>query len=121
MAVVSNSTLLVLGPNAWILLAVMLALAGFVWRATLRRPPVQMLVAGVRALVQLAAVALVIAWLSDRGAWAFVFVALMLLVGVWTSGGRVAGVQCAGDYRRPGPADRRRHVHRDAERAAHPR
>ena len=91
MAVVNNSTLLVLGPNAWILLAVMLALAAVVWRAALDRSPVQMVVAGVRALVQLAAVALVIAWLSDRGAWAFAFVALMFLVGVWTSGHRVAG------------------------------
>ncbi|WP_160318894.1 ABC transporter permease [Arthrobacter sp. ERGS1:01] len=85
-----NSTLLVLGPNAWVLLAVLLVLAAVLWRTALGRPPLQMLVAGVRALLQLAAVALVIAWLADRGAWAFAFVALMFVVGVWTSGHRVA-------------------------------
>lgn len=85
-----NSTLLVLGPNAWVLLAVMLALAAVVWRSALDRQPAQMVVAGLRALVQLAAVALVIGWLSNRGAWAFVFVGLMFAVGVWTSGRRVA-------------------------------
>ncbi|WP_216699580.1 ABC transporter permease [Arthrobacter sp. PAMC 25486] len=85
-----GSTLLVLGPNAWLLLAVLLGLAAVVWRTALGRSPVQMLVAGVRALIQLAAVALVIAWLSDKGPLAFAFVALMFLVGVWTSGRRVA-------------------------------
>ncbi|WP_146070332.1 ABC transporter permease [Arthrobacter sp. GMC3] len=85
-----NSTLLVLGPNAWVLLAVMLVLAAVVWRSALDRHPAQMLVAGLRALIQLAAVALIIAWLSDRGAWAFAFVALMFVVGAWTSGRRVA-------------------------------
>ncbi|MFQ4148924.1 ABC transporter permease [Arthrobacter sp. LAPM80] len=85
-----NSTLLDLGPTAWILLAVMLVMAAVVWRTALGRPPVQMLVAGLRALVQLAAVALVIGWLSNRGAWAFAFVALMFVVGAWTSGRRVA-------------------------------
>lgn len=90
MAPVDGSTLLALGPNAWILLAVLLALAAVVWRTALGRPPVQMLLAGARALVQLAAVALAIAWLSDKGAWAFAFVTLMFVVGVWTSGHRVA-------------------------------
>jgi putative ABC transport system permease protein len=90
MAFVDNSTLLVLGPNAWVLLAVLLVLAAVVWRTALGRHPAQMLVAGVRALVQLAAVALVIAWLADKGALAFAFVALMFIVGVWTSGRRVA-------------------------------
>ncbi|WP_218063130.1 ABC transporter permease [Arthrobacter sp. SDTb3-6] len=85
-----HSTLLVLGPNAWVLLAVLLALAGAMWRVTLGRHPAQMLVAGLRALVQLAAVALVIAVLAGRGAWAFAFVGLMFLVGVWTCGRRVA-------------------------------
>ena len=68
----------------------MLVLAAAMWRAALDRPPSQMLVAGVRALVQLAAVALVIAFLADRGAWAFAFVALMFVVAVWTCGRRVA-------------------------------
>jgi putative ABC transport system permease protein len=79
-----------LGPNAWILLLVLLALAAVLWRAVLQRPAVQMLVAGARALVQLAVVALVIAWLADRGVWAFAFVGLMFAVGTWTSGRRVA-------------------------------
>lgn len=86
----NNSTLLLLGPSAWVLLALFLVLAAVVWRAALGRSPWQMLVAGTRALIQLAIVALVIAWLSDRGAWAFAFVAVMFLVGVWTCGHRVA-------------------------------
>ncbi|WP_287933566.1 ABC transporter permease [Arthrobacter sp.] len=85
-----NSTLLVLGPSAWVLLAVLLALAAVVWRVWLDRPPAQMVVAGCRALIQLTVVALVIAFLANRGAWAFAFVTLMFLVGVWTCGRRVA-------------------------------
>ncbi|MGO4385666.1 ABC transporter permease [Specibacter sp. RAF43] len=85
-----NSTLLVLGANAWFLLLVLLVLAAILWRAALDRPPLQMVVAGLRALIQLAAVALVIAFLSGRGVWAFAFVALMFVVGAWTSGRRVA-------------------------------
>lgn len=87
---VDNSTLLLLGPSAWILLAIMLVLAAAVWRTALERSPAQMLVAGVRALVQLSIVAGVIAWLSDRPAWSFAFVALMFAVATWTSGHRVA-------------------------------
>ena len=89
MALVDGSTLLVLGPNAWFLLAVLLVLAAVVWRSALGRSPAQMVLAGARALLQLAAVALLIAWLSDKGALAFAFVGLMFLVGVWTSGHRV--------------------------------
>ncbi|MHA7269137.1 ABC transporter permease [Arthrobacter sp. HLT1-20] len=85
-----NSTLLRLGPSTWVLLTVFLLLAAVLWRTALDRSPLQMLVAGARALVQLAAVALVIAWLSNAGAWAFAFVAVMFLVAVWTSGRRVA-------------------------------
>lgn len=90
MAIVDKSTLLVLGPAAWILLAALLVLAAAVWRLALEGSPAQMLVAGLRALVQLAAVALVIAFLANRGAWAFAFVGLMFVVAVWTSGHRVA-------------------------------
>ncbi len=90
MALVNGSTLLVLGPRAWILLAVLLCLAAVVWRTALGRSPAQMLLAGTRALIQLAAVALAIGWLSGRGTLAFAFVALMFVVGVWTSGRRVA-------------------------------
>lgn len=79
-----------LGPPAWVVLAVFMILAAVLWRTALDRPPAQMLVAGVRALVQLAVVAGIIAALSSAGAWAFAFVALMFAVGVWTSGRRVA-------------------------------
>ncbi len=90
MVLVNGSTLLVLGPSAWFLLALMLLLAAAVWRLALGRTPVQLVVAGARALVQLAAVALVIAWLSNHGPLAFAFVALMFAVACWTSGHRVA-------------------------------
>lgn len=89
-AFVDNSTLLRLGTETWVLVAVFLVLAAVLWRTALDRSPVQMLVAGVRALVQLGVVAVVIAWLSASGAWAFAFVALMFLVAVWTSGRRIA-------------------------------
>lgn len=90
MSRVENSTLLILGPQTWILLAIMLMLAALLWRTALGRSPWEMLIAGLRALIQLAAVVLVIAWLSNRGGWAFAFVALMFAVAVWTSGRRVA-------------------------------
>ncbi|WP_207344356.1 ABC transporter permease [Arthrobacter sp. E3] len=85
-----NTTLLVLGTPAWVLLAVFLVLAAVMWRTALDRSPWQMLVAGLRAFVQLSAVAVVIALLSNSGAWAFTFVAVMFLVAVWTCGHRVA-------------------------------
>lgn len=90
MSKVVDSTLLILGPNAWILLAIMLILAAALWRIALGRSPWDMLFAGLRALVQLAAVVLVIAWLSGRGPWAFAFVTVMFVVAAWTSGRRVA-------------------------------
>ncbi|MDO5752824.1 ABC transporter permease [Arthrobacter sp.] len=86
----NNTTLLVLGTPAWVLLAVFLVLAAVMWRTALDRSPWQMLVAGLRAFVQLSAVAVVIALLSNSGAWAFTFVAVMFLVAAWTCGHRVA-------------------------------
>ena len=85
-----NTTLLVLGTPAWVLLAVFLVMAATIWRTALDRSPWQMLVAGLRAFVQLAAVAVVIALLSNSGAWAFTFVTVMFIVAVWTCGHRVA-------------------------------
>ena len=85
-----NSSLLLLGPPAWILLAVFLVLAATIWRTALDRSAGQMLLAGLRALLQLSAVALVIALLSNSGVWAFAFVAVMFTVAVWTCGRRVA-------------------------------
>ncbi|PXA65309.1 ABC transporter permease [Arthrobacter psychrochitiniphilus] len=90
MACVNASTLLVLGPNAWFLLAVMLLLAAVVWRWALGRSPFQLVTAGARALAQLSAVALIIAWLSQHTALSFSFVAFMFVMAVWTSGHRVA-------------------------------
>ena len=85
-----NTTLLVLGTPAWVLLAVFLVMAATIWRTALDRSPWQMLVAGLRAFVQLAVVAVVIALLSNSGAWAFTFVTVMFMVAVWTCGHRVA-------------------------------
>lgn len=89
MTSVNNSTLLILGPQAWVLLAVLLFLAAAVWRIALGRSPWNMVFAGLRALAQLAAVVLVIGFLANRGLWAFVFIALMFVVAVWTAGRRV--------------------------------
>ncbi|WP_181419767.1 ABC transporter permease [Arthrobacter psychrolactophilus] len=85
-----NSTRLILGSQTWILLAIMLMMAVLLWRAALGRSPREMLIAGLHAPIQLAAVALVIAWLSNRAGWAFAFLALMFAVAVWISGHRVA-------------------------------
>lgn len=87
---VSETTLLNLGLNTWILLAVFLALAALVWWVALERKPLQMVVAGLRAMVQLALVALLIAGLSHNPQLALAFLALMFVVATWTSGHRVA-------------------------------
>lgn len=86
----SDSTLLNLGPNTWVLLAVLLLLASALWWGVLGRKPLEMLVAGLRSLVQLALVALLIAWLSHNAALACCFLAVMFVVATWTSGHRVA-------------------------------
>ena len=43
----------------------------------------------VRAVVQLAAVSLVLVWVLRSGYWTAAFIALMLIVGAWTSWGRI--------------------------------
>ncbi|WP_269045078.1 ABC transporter permease [Paenarthrobacter sp. Z7-10] len=84
-----NSTLLNTGPVSWILLAVLLALAAVLWRGALGRRAREMVLAGLRALVQLAVVALIISRLAGHPGVALLFVALMFLIAVWTSGRRI--------------------------------
>ncbi len=87
---VDQSTLLNLGPASWVLLAVLLVCAAVSWRFALQRKFRDVLVAGIRALLQLAVVALLISRLSKEPALALLFVALMFVVAVWTSGHRIA-------------------------------
>lgn len=74
-----------------VVLAVLLVLAAAVaaW-ASLGRSR-EILVAGVRAAVQLAAVSLLIGWVVRSPAPLLGFVALMFAVAVWTAGRRVTG------------------------------
>ncbi|MFI5085523.1 MAG: ABC transporter permease [Actinomycetales bacterium] len=85
-----QSTLLNTGPAAWILMAVLLLAAAMIWSLALQRRFSEVIVAGLRALLQLAVVALVIAELAPYPVLALVFIALMFAVAVWTSGHRVA-------------------------------
>ena len=90
MQTVDNSTLLNTGPVSWVLLAGLLAIAATVWRTALGRRFRDMVIGGVRALVQLAVVALVISQLAGRPGLALLFVLLMFAVAAWTSGHRIA-------------------------------
>lgn len=72
-----------------VLAAVLLA-AALVWRFLLNRNFREVLFAGLRAFVQLAIVALLIAQLSSHPALALVFIALMFCIAVWTAGRRIA-------------------------------
>lgn len=85
-----GSTLLNTGPASWLLLALLLVAAAAIWRLALERRFSEMLVAGGRALVQLAIVAVVIAAVSPYPALALAFIAVMFSVAVWTAGHRVA-------------------------------
>lgn len=85
-----NATLLNTGPVSWVVLAVLLAVAAAVWQFALWRRFLEVVAAGLRALVQLAVVALVIAALAGHPVLAMVFVALMFAVAAWTSGHRIA-------------------------------
>ncbi|NYE94134.1 putative ABC transport system permease protein [Psychromicrobium silvestre] len=85
-----NSTLLNLGPLSWILLALLLLAAAAVWRYLLGRSMLEILLAGVRALLQLAVVALLISQLSSHPLLALAFIALMFVIAVWTSGRRIS-------------------------------
>ncbi|MBT1001910.1 ABC transporter permease [Paenarthrobacter sp. DKR-5] len=84
-----NSTLLNTGPVSWLLLAALLAVAAAVSRVALNGRVRDVLLAGVRALVQLGVVALVIAQLTGHPGVGLLFVALMFLVASYTSGRRV--------------------------------
>ncbi|WP_196810892.1 ABC transporter permease [Arthrobacter sp. 35W] len=85
-----GTTLLNTGPAAWVVLAVLLGGAAAVWALALHRRFTEVLLAGARALIQLAVVAVVIAAVSPYPGLAMAFVALMFIVAVWTSGHRVA-------------------------------
>ncbi len=91
MQTVDNSTLLTTGPASWVLLAGLLAIAATLWRTALGRRFRDMVIAGVRALVQLAVVALVIvaARRATRG-WRCCSCCVMFTVAAWTSGHRIA-------------------------------
>ncbi|WP_427017695.1 ABC transporter permease [Pseudarthrobacter sp. P1] len=85
-----GSTLLNTGPASWLVLAGLLAAASAMWRLALHRRMGEMLLAGARALVQLAVVAVVIAAVSPYPGLALGFVGVMFAVAVWTAGHRVA-------------------------------
>lgn len=85
-----DSTLLNIGPAAWMLLAALLAAAALVSSLVLERSPGAVLAAGVRAVVQLAVVALLISQLARHPAAALGFVGLMFTVASLTAGRRVA-------------------------------
>ncbi|WP_157874089.1 ABC transporter permease [Psychromicrobium lacuslunae] len=85
-----ESTLLNLGPISWLLLALLIAAASLVWRLLLGRPAKDIVFASVRALLQLAIVALLISQLSGHLLWSLAFVLLMFVTAVWTAGRRIA-------------------------------
>ncbi|WP_262106957.1 ABC transporter permease [Arthrobacter sp. Marseille-P9274] len=85
-----DSTLLNLGPASWVLLAVLLLGAAAVWRFALSGGFRHVFAAGIRALLQLALVALIISRVSGNPLLALLLVAVMFAVATWTSGRRVA-------------------------------
>jgi putative ABC transport system permease protein len=80
----TTTTLLNTGPSVWLLLAILLALAATVSRLVLGIGIRQILLAGLRALIQLGAVAVIIAQLGNSAPLAVAFVLLMLAVASWT-------------------------------------
>lgn len=85
-----DSTLLNIGPAAWVLLAGLLGTAALISALVLDRSPGAVLAAGLRAVVQLAVVALLISQLARHPLAALGFVALMFSVASLTAGRRVA-------------------------------
>ena len=86
-----NSTLLNTGPAVWLMLAVLLVAAASIGRAVLGLPGKYILLAGIRALVQLTVVAVLIAQLGRSGWLAMAFLLLMLGVASWTAAKRIGG------------------------------
>jgi putative ABC transport system permease protein len=86
-----NSTLLNTGPAVLLLLAVLLVTASAVGRTVLGLPVQHILLAGVRALVQLTVVAVLISQLGRSGWLAVAFLLLMLGVASWTAAKRIGG------------------------------
>ncbi|NKX55826.1 ABC transporter permease [Arthrobacter sp. E918] len=79
------------GPAVWALLAVLLPVAAAVARSALGLPVRQLLAAGLRALLQLAGVAVAIAVLSRSAVLSAGFLLLMVLVAAWTAARRIGG------------------------------
>ncbi|WP_285724968.1 ABC transporter permease [Psychromicrobium xiongbiense] len=84
-----TSTLLELGPATWILLAVLTVVSAVLWRWGFGRPGRDMIIAAVRALVQLAVVALLIALLSQHVGLSWILILVMFLLATWTAGRRI--------------------------------
>lgn len=85
-----ESTLLNLGPLSWVLLAFLSLAAAFTWRLLLGRPAREIGFAAIRALLQLAIVALLISQLSGHPLLALGFIVLMFATAAWTAGRRIA-------------------------------
>ena len=86
-----DSTLLNIGPAAWVLLAVLLGTAALISGRVLDRSPWAVLASGGRAVLQLAVVALLISQLAGHPVAALGFVLLMFAVASFTAGRRVTG------------------------------
>jgi putative ABC transport system permease protein len=82
--------------SLFVVAAVLVAFAALAARVTLLGVEVEVLTAAVRAAVQLAVVALVIAAVLDSDGLSLLFVAGMLVAAGFTAGSRIAGVRAAG-------------------------
>ena len=90
-----NAALLHTGPAVWLLLVLLLAVAAGTAKAALGLPVRRLLPAGIRALLQLAVVAVAIASLGRSALLSAGFPAVMLLDAAWTSARRIgAGQAC---------------------------
>ncbi|AZI57595.1 ABC transporter permease [Nakamurella antarctica] len=79
-----------LGPLLIALLVIFTAAAALLVHLTLLTKGSEIVIAAVRATVQLAAVSLVIAWVLKSMLWTLVFVASMIVIAAGTSAGRVS-------------------------------
>lgn len=87
-----DSTLLHTGWSMWVMLAMAALIAALVARGYLQLPAHRILVAALRALVQMVLVALLISQVSRSWWLTFLFLALMAAVATWTSTARIGQV-----------------------------
>ncbi|MEV0649621.1 ABC transporter permease [Phytomonospora sp. NPDC050363] len=80
---------IVIGPGFWVVLAVLLAGAAAAARAARLRVSRDLVIAGLRAVVQLAAVSLVITWVLKAWGPTLAFVVLMVAVAAFTTARRI--------------------------------